>query len=282
MKNQNGEFAIRRILVALDSSSYSLAALEAAAKLAVRMEAELLGIFVEDINLLKIGKLPFIYRINFYSAKEEQLDSSTMEWEMKIQAEKARRKLMTMAEKMGLQWSFRTVRGDVIAEILAAALEADILSLGRVSYPLTRQVKLGSTALAATTNAPHTVLLAPKAKSFSQPILVIYDSAKTDKQAVMAATQMAKAYGCKLTILVVADCAETALKLKDELKELLKSQTIAPRYSLLDSNEILNLAKAIKEESCGALVLSSESPLVKDDVFQKLLYEMDCLLLLVK
>jgi nucleotide-binding universal stress UspA family protein len=204
-----------------------------------------------------------------------------MELDLKVQAEQARRRLMTTAEEMGLQWSFRTVRGDVIAEILSAALDADILSLGRVSYPLTRQFKLGSTALAATTKAPRTVLLAPKT-TISQPIVAVYDGTKKSKQALKAATQMAKAYSCNLTIIVVATSEEQASNLKQEIKDLVKSKTLEPRYRLLSSTKVSNLVKAIQEESCGALVLSSESPLAKDETFQKLLYEMDCLLLLVK
>jgi nucleotide-binding universal stress UspA family protein len=44
---------IRRILVALDASPHSFAALEAAAHLAAHLEAELFGLYVEDENLLR-------------------------------------------------------------------------------------------------------------------------------------------------------------------------------------------------------------------------------------
>ena len=47
--NPNVDVAIRRILVAIDGSSHSLAALDAAADLASRLRAELSGLFVEDI-----------------------------------------------------------------------------------------------------------------------------------------------------------------------------------------------------------------------------------------
>ena len=48
-----------RILVALDASPQSEAALRAAAELAALLEAELEGLFVEDINLLHLCGLPF-------------------------------------------------------------------------------------------------------------------------------------------------------------------------------------------------------------------------------
>jgi len=53
MSEQYDEPTIRRILVALDASRYSLAALEAAIELAAGLEAELQGIFVEDVSELR-------------------------------------------------------------------------------------------------------------------------------------------------------------------------------------------------------------------------------------
>jgi len=50
--------ALRRILVALDASRSSLEALRAAAALAARMGAELECLFIEDVNLVRLGQLP--------------------------------------------------------------------------------------------------------------------------------------------------------------------------------------------------------------------------------
>ena len=50
---------LRRIVVGLDAGPRDRAALEAAAQLAARMQAELVGLFVEDIDLLHLAGLPF-------------------------------------------------------------------------------------------------------------------------------------------------------------------------------------------------------------------------------
>ena len=49
------QLSIRRILVALDASPASLSAMQNAVELAARLGAELIGLFVEDINLLRAG-----------------------------------------------------------------------------------------------------------------------------------------------------------------------------------------------------------------------------------
>ena len=51
--------SFRRILVALDGSAHVLAALQAASEMAARMKSELVGLFVEDINLVRLAGLPF-------------------------------------------------------------------------------------------------------------------------------------------------------------------------------------------------------------------------------
>ena len=49
----------RRIVVAIDGTPTSLAALEATGELASAWGAELVGLFVEDTNLLRMASLPY-------------------------------------------------------------------------------------------------------------------------------------------------------------------------------------------------------------------------------
>ena len=65
---------IRRILIALDASPASQAALDLAVELAVRYQAELIGIYVEDINILRSADIPFTEQFGIYSAASRQID----------------------------------------------------------------------------------------------------------------------------------------------------------------------------------------------------------------
>ncbi|HSL81665.1 MAG TPA: universal stress protein, partial [Thermoanaerobaculia bacterium] len=51
---------IRRILVALDASADSAAALEAATALAALFGAELQGLYVEDLNFVRLPELSMV------------------------------------------------------------------------------------------------------------------------------------------------------------------------------------------------------------------------------
>ena len=75
MSEEKHDLIIRRILVGLDASPRSLSALEVACDLAARFRAELEGLFVEDIDLLRACELPFTREIRFFSGARHRLDT---------------------------------------------------------------------------------------------------------------------------------------------------------------------------------------------------------------
>ncbi len=103
-------FVIRRILVALDVSTHSLAALEAAVELAGRVEAEIEGLFVEDINLMRLAELPIALQLSLPTGLQRRIDAAVIEQEMRALAAEARNALETAAERTRVRWSFRVVR----------------------------------------------------------------------------------------------------------------------------------------------------------------------------
>lgn len=125
---------IRRVIVGLDPAVQSRALLEAAVGLAGRMEAELVGLFVEDQNLLHFAGLPFAREVGFASATRRTLDVESMERSLRALAQEARRTLASIAGQTSVRWSFRVVRGSVGTELLAALEEADlaIAKIGRL------------------------------------------------------------------------------------------------------------------------------------------------------
>jgi hypothetical protein len=128
MSDTHAAFDFRRILVTMPHGE-SQAALEAAAKLAVRLEAELIGLFVEDVDLLNLAALPLSREALMLSRSGRLLDPEQIERELKSKAAVARRALAQTAAALHLDWSFWIARGRVEAELLAAALEADLVAL---------------------------------------------------------------------------------------------------------------------------------------------------------
>jgi hypothetical protein len=114
---------VRRIVVGLDSRLRTDAALEALAALAGELEAELIGLFVEDVDLLHLAALPFAREVGFPSATRRDLDVARMERSFEAQANELRRACEAVLKSSSVSWSFRVARGSRAAQLLSAATE---------------------------------------------------------------------------------------------------------------------------------------------------------------
>jgi len=95
------------------------AAPEAVAHLAKQMQAELLGLFIEDAELLRFAALPFAAEVGLASAARRTLDLAAVERLLRGQAASVREALA--ASLGGHHWSFRVARASP-ADAVAAAL----------------------------------------------------------------------------------------------------------------------------------------------------------------
>jgi hypothetical protein len=118
---------IRRIIVGLEPAPPSRVLLDAAVELAGKEEAELVGLFVENIDLLHFAGLPFAREVGFASATRRVMDVEAMERCLRVLAKEAHRTLEAAAAPASVRWSFRVARGSGPSELLAVARDADLL-----------------------------------------------------------------------------------------------------------------------------------------------------------
>jgi nucleotide-binding universal stress UspA family protein len=267
----------KRILVALDNSTHSVAALEAAARLAASLSAELIGLFVEDVNLLRLAGLPMTEAIDATSAAVRPLDSHQMADDLRLQAAQARRALVRVAEPLQIAYSFKVARGQVTPELLTAALEADLITLGRGSRALGRR-RMGSTAraVAAACDRP-TLFMTPAAKKAGggQPVMVTFDGSEAAVTALEMGVQLAQALETRLTVLLLAATAVAAYPLQERVEKALGDHNLSLSYKLLPRAEASALAHLA--QTAGGCILVLGGQLAQDaDGLQLLLDQLDC------
>jgi nucleotide-binding universal stress UspA family protein len=270
---------IRRILVALDASSHSLAAVDAAVELAARLEAELSGLFVEDVELLRLAECPGARELLYPSAKEAPLSRATMESRLRAQSEQARQALGAAAERSQVPWSFRTVRGRVTPEILAAAAGADLLAMGTMGWSF--GVRMGSTAIEVVTSAIPVLLVSEERLPHDARLVVYYDGSAAARRSVLAAEQLAKPGTDGITALLAAANRDRASAMRDEINALLKDKGIEVRYREIDPQDEMGLFRALKAEQPGSLVLGGRELLKKLQALGPLQREIEMPLLLL-
>jgi len=272
-------FAIRRILIALDASPHSLAALDMAVDLAATVEAELAGLFVEDVELLRIADSPSAREIAYTAATETPLNRTTMERQWRAQSEQIRNTLEAAAHRAQVPWSFRTVRGQVTSALRAAARENDIVAIGRLGWSFGRGLRMGSTALdLATASRIPLLLISQRAVLGNLRLLVYYDGSPASKNALLVAAKLAKAGTKGITILVsTADYDDKVT----EVQTLLQGHALEARFRRIDLDERMNLARAVRSEGTVLLVLAGRQLLKDREAFEALLREVEAPLLLL-
>lgn len=119
----------RRVVVALDASARSREAARLAAALARGLGVELAGLFVEDVNLLRLAGLPFARQIPVSGGPPRRVEPAAMEAQLRALAAAARQDLARAASSVHVAWTFEVRRGALPAEALAAAGESDLLLL---------------------------------------------------------------------------------------------------------------------------------------------------------
>ena len=267
--SNTGALEIRRILLALDASPGSLAALEAAVDLATKIEAELSGVFVEDEDLMRMAESPYARQIVYPSSAQTTTSRASVEREIKSQGEHARETLARAAERAHIRWSFRTVRGKVTSQLLAAAGEGDVLAVGRASWHLAASGRTGSTAFTLATSAVPLLLAAQRAQLGNVCLAVYYDNSSASRKALFTAARLAQAGGT-LTVLLAVPEAERPV-LRKHAGELLQAAGVAVRFRSMKPQDEASLLEALRTERVGMLVMPSRAPFQEPEALEKLL-----------
>jgi hypothetical protein len=213
---------VRRIVMALDTASSVLPAIEAAAGLALGLHAELAGLFIEDERLLRFAGLPFAREFGFASARAQPLAPAAVERALRAQAEQLRRLLAATAERLSLAWTLEIVRGEVPRSVLAWAGASDLLVLGRSEYSWPGASRRIDPAQRFPALAAH-------------PVAVVFDGSATALHALNIGRTLAGVTGSELLVLIPVTGAETFNDLRQRAAQHLIDRPDASYLYLPDS-----------------------------------------------
>jgi len=283
-ESQHSGFTIRRIVVALDSSPHSKAALAAAAELAARLHAEIEGLYVEDIDLVNLAGLPFGNAVDLATGRASPFDASALETQIKAEIARARRALEDIARRTRLASSFRVVRGRLETEIVAAAGEADLLILGAAGLGLgpARRFKPGRTALAAAARAPRSVLLLRQGCGFVGRPLVAYDGTPAADKALDAAAELARPGGYPVRLLIAEPDADKARALEEKAAARLTAAGARYTRQQGDSAALPDMCRILQQTDADILVIAADDARLQGEGRTTLLERVACPVLLVR
>jgi nucleotide-binding universal stress UspA family protein len=252
---------LRRILVALDASPHSHAALEEAAALAVPLQAELAGVFVLDAELLRLSALPVATETGLTSAQRRTMDPESMERALRMQAERARKSLEDTARQHRLEASFRLLRGNVLVELLRAAQDTDLLAMGLLGQMNVNPSRLGSTVRGVARQATCSLLLLRPDVRKGSAVIVVYGRSPHADSALAIASQLAAQRNSPLVVLVCAP-EGSAAPLSEAAEEQLAQTGQKHLLQAVDPHEFDSLRAALAGHDAGLLVMASDCELI--------------------
>lgn len=270
---------IRRILIALDASPASQAALDLAAELAIRYQAELIGVFVEDINLLRSADIPFTEEVGTYSATSRQIDSSHIERELKAHARRVEQLLSSIARKANLRWSFRSSRGLIPSELMAAASDSDLIILGKTGWSGRNQI--GSTAREVAVESPIQSLILMHKVRPGTPVMVLYDGSDGSRNALIAARRIIHPEST-LTVLINAEGREAAQKMEKDVRKTLESDDLSINFRWVADVHGDRISQLAMISNCDVVVMPAQSEQFDPKTLVEMLDKADCAVLLVR
>lgn len=258
------------IVVTLDASEPGCLALETAVRLAAVLGAELEGVFIEDINLMRLAGLPFLREVRPWSLAEDTINTQRMQRELRMLARHAEQMLEQAAREMSIPWSFQIWRGHAEAASLTQTFSADIISLGRVS-------SLTASRMRATPR--------PRARQFSETVTaisVLFSGSEQAARALTTACCLAKDLGTRLTVLLPGNQTEGISGIKQEARAILESHEQASRFLQLPGTGMQSLVQATAASGAGVLIAETGHPLLQQAGLDRFLEAISCAVLLVR
>jgi hypothetical protein len=241
MSETRSEFGVGRLLVAIEPPHPSRQSLTAARELAQSLRAELAGLFVEDLNLLRLAALPMTREVGAVSGVVRAIDVIDVERALRVQAQQVRELFSSLAAELEVPWSFRVERGELPERILAELSE----TVAAVFAPAPHRARTPAAARLGARVAP------------TRRVLAILDPTPAGSRALNVAQQLSLARGATLTV-AIADTEEAGLAaLRNAARSSIPAAHADPRLLRLADTSIDALADAASITACDVLVLGS-------------------------
>lgn len=270
----------RRILLALEPGSAAPETIEAAAELAERLRVELSTLFVEDENLLRLGRLPFVRQMSLTTGRWSALDADAMAGEMRDAALRIERALAAATARRNVAHSFRVVRGHLARVIEDAAATADLLIVEGSSRPLTRHVGLAGAGRGLARRALGSVLLIRAGLDGARNPIAAYDGGAPSARALSVARALARRGGGRLTVAVPAGPEADALEAN--ARAALGPDAEGAAYTRVPGITPETLCAVSRATPESLLVLAADNPALTERTADTLMDRISCPLLIVR
>ncbi|MDZ7773499.1 MAG: universal stress protein [Balneolaceae bacterium] len=273
------ERVLREILVAVDTSPHSHAALEAAVTLAHILEANVKGLFVENELWGRLSDLPVTTSISELTGEEGPLERDTVEEKMTRLRNRIRDRMHDLGQHYQVTYSMETASGKVDEKVLEASRRSDLITLG-LKGNYAKRGRLGSTARAIIRQSDKPVLILEKGMYVGTVLTVVYDGSPSGRKGLAIALQIAKNDNSRLSVLVTGEGDKLTEERRVEVRDVLDRHRVFADVQAMPHADLGSFMDVVYRQRCGLLVLPKGMEVVSK-YLDSLLRNVKCPLLLV-
>lgn len=270
------DFALTRVVAALDVVCQPLEAVATAVDIATRCKVELVGLFIEDDSLFRLATTPAARHLTLTSTGEAPPAADVLEIEMRLRSDRAAAALRAAADAAGVSWSFRVVRGMPGAMLRQATRSGDLTVVAGETSVAGLPLRAHSPLLRAAGAATGSALFVRRAVSRSRPLVIASADRGTIRRAIAAVRRLQSHDHDPIDIIVAGRHGEAARRALDDLAGILRVREVADQAS----KGVIDLANAIESDML-VLAPGGETP-GDQGFFEELLTRADRQVLLVR
>ena len=270
-----------RVLVWLDPNAPQEASLQVLEGLVTGASPEILGLFVEDINLLLVSGMSVAREVTFEGTAVRQLDPERIEQRFRAHAARMRSLFEKAVRALNARHSFRVTRGELRAELLKTAADFDTLVLSHSRHHFGTRLSIRAQLGELLVRGPRTLVLVQERWRTGQSVAVMFDGSPTAEAALRTAAALADSERVNLSIWLPAAEADTGAKLRAQAEELLGDARNL-RFRTVAADDTQAIFRAADAEGVRALILPGADAEATTRMVPALLDRLSCSLIIVR
>ena len=276
------ERTIRQIVVALNATPHSDAALETAVYLARLLRTRVRGVFVEDENVLHAADLPDVREVYSATRHPKRLAGTDVQYAWREAAEHVEAMLHDMCRQARVQATLDVVRGSVTRELMRAAEADDLLIVGKCSTSSSRR-RLGSTARRLLVESPASVLTVRQPIHGTRPVTVYVDATDAAATALRLALRAGRdTPNVPVQVLVPPGAPDAVTAVRRHIRNTRTASDPWVQVRMLSSLDDQILSNVVRREKARLVVLPDHVVHRLPDSLDDLLHRIDRPTLLVR
>ena len=281
----------RRVVLALDTVSGDPSVLDRAAALAARLRGDLLALFVEDIDLVRLAGHQHVFTCSTLNGGVRELAADHLQTSLRLQTQRLCRAMEQAATRRQVKAAFQLRQGRLMTEVLDAAGVDDLVVIswsapswsasGRAT-PWAGSTPPASVVVQALAEARVRSVLLLHPQTGDGPVLVAFDGSEAAWHGLATAAQVADVDGGRIEVALLAERVALADGWAREISARLRESELAADFLLMPRADARMLCELAARRHCTLLVLGADRTLGEGEAARSLLHRATCSVLLVR